>query len=121
MKKKEENVIKEQETQAMVTRGKEQIVEEYKKNLPKYLDAQLEELGKKLACTEEMQGIPLIEINEIIRAKNFYGQSMKYNASELSMVFAYYRQAMTEINKYTKYIPTKENFCAFARHQFCNI
>lgn len=117
-KKKEEKIYKDQENKALIKAGKEEIMAEYKANLPTYLDTQLKELCDKLATTEEMKGIPLLEISEMIRAKTPYGQSPKYSASELAIVFDYYRQAMAEINKYAKYIPSKENFCQFARNKY---
>lgn len=114
MKKKEEKIYKQQENKLKLVKSKDEIMEKYKENLPEHLEEKLAEISEKLATTEEMKGMALLEINEIIRAKNFFGSSPKYSADELAIIFAYYRQAMAEINKYTKYIPSKENFCAFA-------
>lgn len=118
---KEEKIIKQQENKLKVIKSKDEIIAKYKENLPQYLEQQINEISEKLSCTEEMKGIPLLEINELIRAKNLFGTSPKYNADELNIIFAYYRQAMAEINKYTKYIPSKENFCAFARNKHGHI
>ena len=119
--KKEEKIFEHEDKKLKVRKSKEQLIEQYKANLPQYLENQLKEISEKLSLTEEMAGIPLIEINELIRAKNLYGISPKYSADELNIIFTYYRQAMAEINRYTRYIPSKENFCAFARNKYINI
>lgn len=115
-KKKEKKIYERQEKNLKLIKSKEEIMEKYKANLSQHLEEQLNEICTKLQVTEEMKGIQLLEINELIRAKNLYGGSPKYSAEELNIIFAYYRQAMVEINKHTKYIPSKENFCAFARN-----
>lgn len=120
-KRKEEKIYKQEENKMKVIKGKEELLDEYKANMPTYLEEQLNNIAVKLATTEEMKGFQLLEINELIRCKNAYGTSPKYNADELSIIFSYYRQALAEINKYTKYIPSKENFCAFARNKYRNV
>lgn len=117
-KRNEEKIFENQDNKLKVVKSKDEILEKYKANLPKYMDEQLERISEELAQTEEMDGIPLLQVNQIIRNKNCYGASPKYNADELNVVFDYYREAMAEINKYFRYIPSKENFCAFARN--CN-
>lgn len=114
--KKEAKMIKQEENKLKLLKSKDEIIEQYKANLPQYLEEQLANISESLAKTEEMKGIQLLEINELIRAKKLIGASPKYNADELNIIFSYYRQAMAEINKYTRYIPSKENFCAFARN-----
>lgn len=118
---KEEKIKKHEENKLKVIKSKEEIISQYKENLPQYLEQQINDISERLATTREMRGIKLLEINELIRAKNLYGASPKYNADELNIVFKYYRQAMAEINRYTKYIPSKENFCAFARYKYSYI
>ena len=120
-RKKEEKIYEQQENELKIIKSKEEIIEKYKANLPAYMEEKLSEISKEMAKTEEMEGIPLLQINQLIRNKNCYGQSPKYNADELNIVFDYYRQAMAEINKFTRYIPSKENFCAFARNEYGNI
>lgn len=115
--KKEEKIFEQEDNKLKVIKSKDEIIAKYKANLPQYMEEKINEISEKLSGTEEMKGIPLLEINELIRAKNLYGTSPKYNADELNIIFTYYRQAMAEINKYTKYIPSKENFCAFARNK----
>lgn len=115
--KKEEKIYEQQAKKEQLTKGKEELMAEYKTKLPEYLEMQLQNIASELHKTEAMEGLALLEINELIRAKGVYGQSPKYSAEELNIVFAYYRKAMAEINKYTKYIPSKENFCAFARYK----
>lgn len=114
--KKEAKMIKQEENKLKLLKSKDEIIEQYKANLPQYLEEQIANIAESLAKTEEMKGIQLLEINELIRAKKLIGTSPKYNADELNIIFSYYRQAMAEINKYTRYIPSKENFCAFARN-----
>jgi len=121
LRRKEEKIYEQEEKKLKAVKSKEEIMEKYKANLQQYLEEQVNNIALKMAETEEMKGIPLLEINEIIRAKNIYGQSPKYSADELNIVFSYYRRAMAEINKNVKYIPSKENFCAFARNKYCNI
>lgn len=120
-KKKKDNdaeLIEREENKLKLVKGKQEIMAEYKANLPQYLEEQLEKIKTEVAQTHAMKGIPMIEINELIRAKTVYGTSPKYSAEELSIVFDYYRQALMEINKHIRYIPSKENFCAFARYEY---
>ena len=120
-RRKEEKIFEQQENALKITKSKEEIMEKYKANLPSYMEEKLNEISEKMAETEAMEGIPLLQINQLIRNKNCYGQSPKYSADELNVIFDYYRQAMAEINRFTRYIPSKENFCAFARYEYNNI
>ncbi len=50
----------------------------------------------------------------MLRGKNHKGCMEKYSADELEIIFQYYQKCLIEINRVTKYPPTKRNFCAFA-------
>lgn len=56
----------------------------------------------------------VIELRTMISEKNLIGISPKYSNTELAILFDYYKQFITQINKYTRYLPTKQNFCSFA-------
>ena len=81
--------------------------------MPEYLNNKLNDLVNILQNCENGVGLSIIEINSLIRANNMWGQVPRYSVEELSIIFEYYQQFMIAINKYTKFIPTKRNFCAF--------
>lgn len=93
----------------------EMIEKEYKEGLKDHLEQKLFDL--KYALTHFMREeshLNLVEIDKIIRGKTLLGQSM-YSAEELAIVFDYYREFIGEINKVMRYVPSKKNFCAFAK------
>lgn len=98
----------------LVRAGEKSILEEFKNNLPEYLECRLQALTLEIASREEVQGLSTIEINELLRPHGLIGQPLKYTAEELNIVFEYYRQAIVAINKKVKYPPSKGSFCAFA-------
>lgn len=114
LRTKEEHLEEVQKKEQLVQAGKNQIMEEYKNNLPQELRKKLDVIATNIMCQEEVQGLSSIEINEILRPHNLIGANPKYSADQLKIVFDYYREALITINKRYKYPPSKENFCAFA-------
>lgn len=114
LKTKEKHIEEVQKKEQLVQAGKNQIMEEYKENLPNELDKRLNVIISQLSIQEEVQGLSSIEINEVLRPHNLIGQPVKYTADQLRIVFDYYREALIAINRKCKYPPSKENFCAFA-------
>lgn len=114
LKTKEEHLEEVQKKEQLVQAGKNQIMEEYKNNLPQELKKRLDIIATNIMCQEEVQGLSSIEINEILRPHNLIGTNPKYSADQLRIVFDYYREALVAINRKFKYPPSKENFCAFA-------
>lgn len=114
LKTKEEHLEEVQKKEQLVQAGKNQIMEEYKNNLPQELKKRLDIIATNIMCQEEVQGLSSIEINEILRPHNLIGANPKYSADQLRIVFDYYREALVAINRKFKYPPSKENFCAFA-------
>lgn len=114
LKTKEEHLEEVQKKEQLVQAGKNQIMEEYKHNLPQELKKRLDIISTNIMCQEEVQGLSSIEINEILRPHNLIGANPKYSVDQLKIVFDYYREALITINKRYKYPPSKENFCAFA-------
>lgn len=114
LKTKEEHLEKVQKKEQLVQAGKNQIMEEYKKNLPQELDRRLAIITDNIRLQKEVEGLSSIEINEILRPHNLIGSNPKYSADQLRIIFDYYREALVVINKRYKYPPSKENFCAFA-------
>lgn len=114
LKTKEEHLEEVQKKEELVQAGKNQIMEEYKKNLEEHMEARLEALSIEISSKEEVQGLSSIEINELLRPHNLIGSNPKYSADQLKIIFDYYRDALITINKKYKYPPSKENFCAFA-------
>jgi hypothetical protein len=97
-----------------VKSGENQILEEFKNNLPEYMECRLQALTQEISSREEVSGLSCIEINELIRPHSLIGGKVKYTAEQMQIVFDYYREALVKINQKFKYPPTKENFCAFA-------
>ena len=114
LKTKEEHLEEVQKKEQLVQAGKNQIMEEYKNNLPQELEKRLDIIATNIMCQEEVQGLSSIEINEILRPHNLIGANPKYSADQLRIIFDYYREALVAINRKYKYPPSKENFCAFA-------
>jgi len=111
---KDKKIVEQQKKEALVKAGEKSILEEFKNNLPEYLECRLQALTMEIASRKEVQGLSTIEINELLRPHNLIGQPLKYTAEELNIVFEYYRQAIVAINKKVKYPPSKGSFCAFA-------
>ena len=80
---------------------KEDLLIEYKKNLPAFMEEKMNDLSHALKNTNP-KGLSTIEINSLIRAKNMYGNVPKYSVEELSTIFEYYQKCIVEINKYKK-------------------
>ena len=111
---KDKHIVEQQKKETLVKAGEKSILEEFKNNLPEYLECRLQALTLEIASREEVQGLSTIEINELLRPHGLIGQPLKYTAEELNIVFEYYRQAIVAINKKVKYPPSKGSFCAFA-------
>lgn len=90
------------------------ILQEYKQNLPIYMENKLNEMAEKIGEMKVTEGLSAIQINDLLRPKTLMGQAPKYTAEQLSIIFDYYRKTLVEVNKRFKYPPSKENFCAFA-------
>ena len=104
LKTKEEHLEEVQKKEELVQAGKNQIMEEYKKNLEEHMEARLEALSIEISSKEEVQGLSSIEINELLRPHNLIGSNPKYSADQLKIIFDYYRDALITINKKYKYI-----------------
>lgn len=94
--------------------GENQILEEFKNNLPEYMEKRLQALTQEISLKKDVGGLNSIEINELLRPHNLIGKQPKYTAEQMQIVFDYYREALVKVNQKFKYPPSKENFCAFA-------
>lgn len=94
--------------------GENQILEEFKNNLPEYMEKRLQALMQEISLKKDVGGLSSIEINELLRPHNLIGKQPKYTAEQMQIVFDYYREALVKVNQKFKYPPSKENFCAFA-------
>lgn len=92
----------------------ELIEKEYKEGLKDHLEQQLFDLRYKITHMDKETHLALVEIDRIIRGKTLVGTNL-YSAEELAILFDYYREFISEINKVTRYVPSKKNFCAFAK------
>ena len=111
---KDKKIVEQQKKEAIVKAGEKSILEEFKNNLPEYLECRLQALTQEIATREEVKGLSSIEINEMLRPHNLISGALKYTAEQMQMIFDYYREALIQINREVKYPPSKENFCAFA-------
>ena len=82
LKTKEEHLEEVQKKEQLVQAGKNQIMEEYKNNLPQKLDERLNEITTQISAQEEVQGLSSIEINEILRPHNLIGRNPKYSEDQ---------------------------------------
>lgn len=110
---KDKHIVEQQKKEMLVKAGEKSILEEFKNNLPEYMECRLQALGQEIAIKEEVKGLSSIEINELLRPHNLMA-GIKYTAEQLQIVFDYYREALIQVNRKFKYPPSKENFCAFA-------
>ncbi len=78
------------------------------------MEQRLYDLIYKLKHVETGKNLSIIELKDLISQKNIIGMSPKYSNTELAIVFDYYKQFITEINKIQYFLPTKKNFCSFA-------
>ena len=93
----------------------ELIEKEYKEGLKDHLEQKLFDLKYALKHFDSSESrLTLVEIDKVIRGKTLIGTNL-YSAEELAIVFDYYREFISEINKITRYVPSKKNFCAFAK------
>lgn len=111
---KDKHIQELQQKEILVKAGEKSILEEFKNNLPEYMECRLQALTQEITSKEEVKGLSSIEINELLRPHNLIGGGIKYTSEQLQIVFDYYREALIQINRKFKYPPSKENFCAFA-------
>lgn len=105
--------------------AQQELIEAKKKDLPKYIKKRKKQFIKELVAyniahqvdDEEMQilskTLPLVEITDKCFEpfiKNF-GIAPQYSASELSLIFDYFKDVIREMNKDQIFPPTKEQFC----------
>ncbi len=76
------------------------------------MEQRLFDLIYKLKHTSN--SLSIIELKSLISQKNTIGASPKYNNTELTILFDYYKQFIEKINEVQNYLPTKKNFCGFA-------
>lgn len=107
---------------AIMTRKEysEHLLNEYMLNLDAHLEnkkARLaEEIEKYLISKPEHKHLPTAIITRML-SKDFVGMTREplYSAVELSLVFDYYQDFISEINMQgVKFPPSKQNFCMFA-------
>lgn len=109
----EKSKEKEKENKEQLRNLKAELIKkEYQDNLKEHLENRLLGLTDKL---KDMKGSPsIIELKTIISEKSLMGATPKYTNTELAILFDYYKEFIQEINKKTKYLPSKQNFCSFA-------
>ena len=96
-----------------MTNAKVELVKkEYQDNLKDHMEQRLFDLVYALKHVDGK--LTTIELKSLISQKNVIGVSPKYNATELAILFEYYKEFIQEINKTHFYLPTKKNFCSFA-------
>lgn len=110
----DKRMVKENENKKELRKLETKLIEkEYKEGLKDYMEQRLFDFKYKLKHIDTESKLTLIEIDKLIRGKYLIGNIL-YSAEELAMLFDYYRDFISEINKVTRYVPTKKNFCAFA-------
>lgn len=110
----DKRIVKQESDKKELRRLESKLIEkEYKEGLKDYMEQRLFDFKYALKQIAPDSKLSLIEIDKLIRGKNLIGTPL-YSAEELGMLFEYYRNFVSEINKITRYVPTKKNFCAFA-------
>lgn len=107
---KQQEMIKQQEK---LDNAKIKLIEqEYQSNLKEKLEDELFNLVHKLKHIDN--SMSTIEITNLLSRKTIIGAVPKYSNIELGILFDYYKQFISQINKVQTYLPTKKNFCSFA-------
>lgn len=102
---------KEEREKRLIALENEYLAEQ-KTHLPEYLEEKLQEVAKNLANVDKDNPVNPLEVYEWIKAPTSFC-TPKYTTEELAILFDYYTKTIAEINKKTKYPPTKPNFCLF--------
>ena len=100
------------ESQMQLAKAKQELVmKEYQDNLKDNMEQRLFDLIHKLKHVDK--SLSTMQLKSMLTQKNTIGISPKYNATELAMVFDYYKQFIEKINEIQTFLPTKKNFCSF--------
>lgn len=100
------------ENQMQLAKAKQELVmKEYQDNLKDNMEQRLFDLIHKLKHVDK--SLSIMQLKSMLTQKNTIGISPKYNATELAMVFDYYKQFIEKINEIQTFLPTKKNFCSF--------
>ena len=115
-KSMDERIEKQRENQKALRKLETEMIEKkYKEGLKDHLEQRLYDLKYAIKHFDSSKThLTIVEIDKIIRGKTLIGTNL-YSAEELAIVFDYYRDFISEINTTIKYIPSKKNFCAFAK------
>lgn len=115
-KSADEKAVRQEENKKELRKLESKLIEqEYKDGLKDYLEQRLFDLKYNIKRINPESRLTLVEIDKLIRGKCLIGGTALYSAEELAMLFDYYRDFISEINKVTRYIPSKKNFCGFAK------
>lgn len=117
--KKEFETIKQKSVdRELIVKSEKSLFENIRKRLPEYMENRLNEISTELAeilNDDNNKGFETVQIlNMIKQPKYCLGPAPKYSTEELFVIFEAYQKMTGYINKYVKFIPTKENFCRFA-------
>lgn len=92
--------------------AKENILDQKKNELVADLDTQIDNMRKELLTQENMNNA---KIMLAISNKNLkYGLQKRYTADEMIIIFQKYKELVAMLTDIDNFIPSKENFSAFA-------
>lgn len=103
----------------------QQLIEKKKEELPKYIKKRKKEFVKELEKYQLLQPqddesavimnktIPMLELTDLCFTPfvKVAGQVINYSASELQVIFDYFKECIKEMNKVEIIPPTKEQYC----------
>ena len=114
-KSMDERIVKQEQDKKELRKLESELIEKkYKEGFKDYMEQRLYDLKYELKHMNPESKLTLVEIDKLIRGKHLIGTQL-YSAEELSILFDYYRDFISEINKVIRYIPSKKNFCGFAK------
>lgn len=103
----------------------QEIIEEQKKRIPKFLRARRKQFKEEILRYQEdkLNGdlivygdktLPLIYVTENAFRPliNYNGHIPTYSDAELSMLYDYFRECVVQLNRTELFVPTKEYFCS---------
>ena len=100
-----------------IKQAEKAIFEKDKLNLPQLLEQRLNEIETVLENElKDIVGLKSARIHQLISRQSLLNTSsmMGYSAKEMFIVYQSYQQLVEKINKFTLFIPSQKNFCAFA-------
>lgn len=96
---------------------KEKIFEKSKENLLPTIKEKVQKITDYLESINEIKGLSTTQLTPLFASRSIDDMltinHKTYTEEELAIAFEEYVKMVAKINQYTKFVPTKKNFCLF--------